>query len=403
MKKAIVLGVIAAISSTTGAWADQVTLKVWALDEPTHITETFAKEFEAKNPDIKIDVKLVNFANIVNDSVRAVATGTAPDMVMIDNPEVAMFASHDILTDLTSSVDHSKIMKRDDFFPGPLANSTWKGKIVAIPRGANTIALYYNADAFKEVGLNPDAPPKTWAELYDAAKKLTDPAKHRYGLAFSAIASEESTFQFLPFVQTAGGSFDRLNSDSAVRALEFWQKLIDDKVASRDVLVYRQNDATGQFAAGNAAMSISGPWELPTLQKGAKFDWRVALLPVEKQGAPRASALGEFANAVFKTSKHPAEAFKFLEYVYSQADRNWNEFGMLPANQSATPKDPKWPQAYAVFAEQMKYARGRGPHPLWPQISKAVQTAIQSTLTHQADAKTALTAAQTTIDQVLTQ
>ncbi|MDR3515491.1 MAG: sugar ABC transporter substrate-binding protein [Azospirillaceae bacterium] len=401
MIKATMMGLVLAMAAVATAQAEPVTVKVWALDEPTRITETFAREFEARNPDVKIDVKLVNFANIVNDAVRAAATGTAPDITMIDNPEVALFASHNILLDLTPLLAQSKVIDRNDFYPGPIANSTWQGRIVAIPRGANTIALYYNADLFKEVGLNPDQPPRTWAELYDAARKLTDPAKHRYGLVFSAIASEEGTFQFLPWVQTAGADFDTLGSDGALRALQFWQKLVDDKVASPDVLVYRQNDATGQFAAGNAAMSISGPWELPTLQKDAHFTWRVALLPGETATSPRASALGEFANAIFKTSAHPAEAFRFLEYIYSQAARNWNEFGMLPANRSAAPQDPKWPDAYAVFVEQMKYARGRGPHPLWPQISKAIQTAIQSTLTHQSDARTALATAQASIDKIL--
>lgn len=401
MLKKSMLGLMFTTMTATAAWAEPVTIQVWALEEPTKITEKLAHEFEAKNPDIKVDVKLVNFANIVNDAVRAVSTGTAPDMMMIDNPDVALIASHDVLTDLTPYLAKSKIIDVKDFFPGPIAQGTWNGKIVALPRGANTIALYYNADLYKEAGLNPDQPPKTWAELYDAAKKLTDPAKHRYGLAFSAIASEEGTFQFLPWIQATGADFNTLNSDGAVRALEFWQKLVDTKVSSPDVLVWRQNDATGQFMAGNAAMSISGPWELPALAQGAKFDYRVALLPGETETSPRASALGEFQNAILSSSKHPAETFQFMEYIYSQSSRNWNEFGMLPANASASPADPKWPAAYKVFVEQMKYAKGRGPHPAWPQISKAIQVAIQNAMTHKSDAKTALNVAKQTVDRIL--
>ena len=78
-----------------------------------------------------------------------------------------------------------KVIKKEDIFPGPLSSVTWDGKIYGIPRGANTIALYYNADMFKAKGLDPDNPPKTWDELYAAAKKLNDPAKNIYGLAFS--------------------------------------------------------------------------------------------------------------------------------------------------------------------------------------------------------------------------
>ena len=77
-----------------------------------------------------------------------------------------------------------------------------------------------------------------------------------------------------------------------------------------------------------------------------------------------------------------------------------HEFGYLPASKVEV-KDPKYPEIYAVFEESMKYARNRGPHPQWPRISKAIQTAIQSTLTGQATPEDALAAAQTSIDKVL--
>jgi multiple sugar transport system substrate-binding protein len=81
-------------------------------------------------------------------------------------------------------------------------------------------------------------------------------------------------------------------------------------------------------------------------------------------------------------------------------DRVWNDFGYLPAS-AVEVTDPKYPEAYAVFEESMKYARNRGPEPEWPRISGAIQTAIQSTLTGQATAEEALAEAQAEIDDVL--
>ena len=97
---------------------------------------------------------------------------------------------------------------------------TYEGGIYGIPRGANTIALYYNADMFKAAGLDPDNPPKTWDELYEAAKALTDPAKNVYGLAFSAVGTEEGTFQFLPWLQMAGGDYDNVDTEGGARGAE---------------------------------------------------------------------------------------------------------------------------------------------------------------------------------------
>jgi multiple sugar transport system substrate-binding protein len=273
-------------------------------------------------------------------------------------------------------------------------------QIYGLPRGANTLALYYNADMFKAAGLDPNKPPQTWAELYQDAKKLTNPAKHVYGIAFSAVASEEGTFQFLPWIQMAGGDYNRLNTPNDVKALEFWQALIDHKLASPDTLVRSQYDSTAAFNAGNAAMAISGPWELPRMATDAKFDYRVALLPTMTAGSPRVSALGEGDNVILAKSKHPKEAFELLEYATSQLPRVWNDWGFLPVKPVSV-DHPKWPADYTVFLQALGTARVRGPSPHWPDISEAIQTAIQSALTHQATAKQALDTAQDAVQSAI--
>jgi multiple sugar transport system substrate-binding protein len=379
---------------------DAQTLDVWASDEPKSITMVMANEFAKLHPDIKVRIRRVSFATLNDETMRAAMSGIGPDIVTIDNPNVAMFASRGALVDLTPYLATSKIIDTKQIYTGPLENATWDRKVYAIPREVNTLALYYNEEAFADAGLDPDSPPRTWEQLYADAKKLTSPSKGVYGLAFSAISTEEGTFQFLPFVQTAGANWNSLASPGAIRAAQFWQKLIDGRVASPDTLSRTQSEAAASFINGDAAMAIDGPWELPAISKGAKFKWRVALLPIETAAAPLACALGGLDHAILKTSKNPALAFQFLEYMYSQQPREWNEFGLLPPSRNTALKDPRWPQAYGVFSEQMVYAHPRGPTPNWPQISAAIYTAMQQVLTHQADAPDAMRTAQTKIDKL---
>lgn len=400
MNIAKLMGAVALAALSTPAWAEPVTINLWTVDRPGEYHYKMAEEFSAKNPDIKVNVRSVQFPDMVNELAKAMATGEAPDVTYIDNPDVALFASRKLLLDLKPMIDKSSVIKLDQIFPGPLASVSYKGGVYGIPRGANTIALYYNADMFKAAGLDPNKPPQTWDELYADAKKLTNKEKGIYGLAFSAAASEEGTFQFLPWLQMAGGDYNKVNVPGGVEALTLWKKFIDEGLASRDTLIRGQWDSTGTFNAGNAAMDISGPWELPRMSKDAKFDFRVALLPVPKEGAPRASALGEGDNVIVANSKHPKEAFRFIEYMYEQMPRVWNEFGYMPAYPVKV-DDPKYPQAYAIFNESMKFARNRGPSPDWAKISKAIQTAIQTTLTGQSSPENALAAAQKSIDGVL--
>jgi multiple sugar transport system substrate-binding protein len=400
---ALVLASVSAFGLSAKA-DDEVTITVWSLDDDKQPAWNLAKEFDEKEPGIKVEYRQIQFDDVVSEAMRAYSTGQAPDIIAIDNPEHALFASRGAFLDLTDMIAKSSVIKKENYFPGPLNSVTWDGKLFGVPKATNTIALYYNVDMFKAKGLDPDKPPKTWDELVDAARKLNDPANNVYGLAFSAKANEEGTFQFLPWAQMGGGGYDHINTEGAIHGLEIWKTLLDEKLASPDTLTRGQWDSTGTFNSGNAAMVISGPWELNRMSQEAKFDWRVTLMPVPKEGVEPSSAMGDFNWAIFSTSKHPAEAFKALEYFASQDDKMFKNYGQLPARSDiALPPtgDAKKDAALKVFLEQLKYAKPRGPHPEWPKISKAIQDAIQSALAGQATPKEALDQAAETIKGIL--
>lgn len=384
------------------AFADPVKIVVWSLDSDVQPASVLAKEFNANNTDIQIEYREIQFDDVVSEAMRAFATGQAPDIIAVDNPEHALFAARGAFLDVTDMVAASSVIKPENYFPGPLASVTWDGKLFGVPKATNTIALYYNKDLFANAGIA--NPPATWSELVDDARALNDPADSVYGLAFSAKASEEGTFQFLPWAQMGGGGYADINTPGAVKALDIWKTLISEKLASPDTLTRGQWDSTGTFNSGNAAMVISGPWELNRMVDEAKFDWGVALLPVPEEGAPRSSAMGDFNWAIFSTTKHPAEAFKVIEYFASQDNRLFPDFGQLPARSDiALPatgvalKDA----ALKVFLDQLQYAQPRGPHPEWPKISKAIQDAIQAALTGAATSQEALDQAAAKIKGIL--
>ncbi|CAN7721954.1 MULTISPECIES: sugar ABC transporter substrate-binding protein [unclassified Ensifer] len=402
-----ILGVLALAGVSLfglSAKAEDVTINVWSLDRDIQPAPNLISDFNKLNAGIKVEYRQIQFDDVVSEAMRAYSTGQAPDIIAIDNPEHALFSSRGAFLDLTDMIAKSTVVKTSNYFPGPLASTMWDGKNYGLPKATNTIALYYNKDMFKAKGLDPDKPPQTWDELVDAARKLTDPAANVYGLAFSAKANEEGTFQFLPWAQMAGGSYEHINSDGAVKALEVWKTIITEKLASPDTLTRGQWDSTGTFNSGNAAMAISGPWELDRMVSEAKFDWGVALLPVPEVGAERSSAMGDFNWAIFSNTQHPAEAFKVLEYFVSQDNRMFKDFGQLPARSDiAIPETgvPLKDAALKVFNEQLKFAKPRGPHPEWPKISKAIQDAIQAALTGQMAPKEALDQAAEKIKAVL--
>ena len=396
IRKIMLLGVVALASVSVfglAAKAEDTTITVWSLDKDIQPAPNLVKQFNALNNGIKVEYREIQFDDVVSEAMRAYSTGKAPDIIAIDNPDHALFSSHGAFLDLTDMISKSTVVKPDNYFPGPLKSVTWNGKYYGIPKATNTIALYYNKDLFKAAGLDPNKPPQTWDELVADAKKLTDPSKNVYGITFSAKANEEGTFQFLPWAQMAGATYDHINTDGAVKALTTWKEIIDQKLASPDTLTRSQWDSTATFNAGNAAMAISGPWEIDRMLKDAKFDWGTALLPVPQEGAERSSAMGDYNWAIFSKTKHPEEAFKVLEYFVSKDDTMFKDYGQLPARSDITippTGNALKDAALKTFVEQLKYAKPRGPSPNWAKISKAIQDAIQAALTGQMSPKDAL-------------
>lgn len=398
---ALGLGLIAGPLSAGPAQA-QTTLNVWhVFNLETDMIHDGIAQFEAAHPDITVEQRVLPFSQLQQELIRAIVTGEVPDVVTIDNPVVASFASQGSLEEIGPALAE-RGLTGDNFHSGPWASVTWDGRVYGAPRASNTIALYYNADMFAAAGLDPDAPPPTWSELMAAAEALTDRDANVFGIAFSAIQSEEGTFQFLPWLQQAGAGPTTLDSEGAVAALQFWVDLVENGYASRDVVTMRQYEATNTMIAGNAAMAISGPWELPRIAEEADFDWRVARLPVKDDVGIEASALGGFDWAVPAGAEDVEAAVDFIAFMNSPEvlGNAWNT-GRLPARSDVEVTDPQWPEAFATFSAQLASARARGPHPRWPDISLAIQNAVQQALTGLASPEEALAQAAEIVGPIL--
>ncbi|HMK00914.1 MAG TPA: extracellular solute-binding protein, partial [Reyranella sp.] len=117
----------------------------------------------------------------------AAKAGKPPSVVLMSaNFNVDLKLSGDIISlepmlkaDETTRDDYLK-----DFWPALHANAMVDGELYGVPFHNSTPLLYYNVEHFKEAGLDPAKPPRTWAELVDAAKKLTK--GDRYGFLMPA-------------------------------------------------------------------------------------------------------------------------------------------------------------------------------------------------------------------------
>jgi multiple sugar transport system substrate-binding protein len=383
-RRSFLAGTAAAAGLTaTRARAEATTVSLWhVFNLDTDMIYPGMRNFNASQSEYKVEPRLVPGVQIVTELIRAIATGSVPDLVTIDSPVVASFSAQGTLTDVTDRVSQSRFIKPGVYFKGPWASGQWRGKTYGIPRDANTLGLYYNADLFRAKGLDPDRPPQTWSELKVAAQKLRDPAKNVYGFGFCATEAEEGVFQWLPFLWQAGGSIDKLDQPEAAAALQYVTDMVQHDIASKDVINQSQYEVTNTFMAGNIAIIQGGPWELPRMSKTAKFEWRLAPLPVKDDKKIKADCLGGYDFVIPKGAAQVEGAFRFIEFMSNPAVLNegWKS-GRIAPREDVTVQDPLWPQAYATYRGEMAYARPRGPHPQWPDISRPMQVALQQAIT----------------------
>lgn len=349
-------------SATTTTKAPDTTkpveLVVWESTlGPDEWVKQAGEEFTALHPNITI--KYVNVE--LGDSTSAIAldgpAGVGPDLFaaphdklgeLVVGGHVLPTADPDAVTDAVLGACSSAI--------------TYDGVMYGYPTSAETYALYYNKDLISE-----DELPKTWTEMYDWAKTFNAANSDKYGFVMD-VTSMYYTILFT----TKGGnrlfsasgtdvSSSYLNTANAVAGMQEFKKM-------RDVLPLASADcgtdtADGAFAAGTAAMHISGPWNIANF-KDAGINFGIAPLPaLTGESTPSASFSGTRCMFVSAYSEHPAEAELFAKFLISEEMQllRFEITGALPSIPVAV--DSEYAQG---FISQLDYAF---PMPSVPQMS----------------------------------
>ncbi len=351
-------------------------------------------EFNESQDQIHVTAQYLPRAELMKQYTIGVVSGELPDCGMVDNPDHNSYASMGVFEDITELYNS---WEDGDFMEGSLNSCYYEGQLYGLPWGNNCLGLFYNKKMLEEAGVEV---PQTWSELEAACKKLTtDSCK---GLAISAIGTEEGTFQYMPWLLSSGGSVDDLTSKGSKESMIFLQGMIEKGYISRECVNWTQADAEKQFASGQAAMMINGPWQFSGLANDAPgLEYGVAKTPRADDGE-FASVLGG-ENVAICTGANVEASWKFLTWITSKekSQEICKSIGRFSPRsdvdvQEMFADDP----LNSVFAKVMPTAQSRGPSPDWPEISAAIYAAEQEVFTGQKDVDTAMADAQAKIDAI---
>jgi multiple sugar transport system substrate-binding protein len=278
--------------------------------------EEIVSKYQAAHPDVKIEIQHAPWSGYFTRLDAQLAAGAGPDVFFITN--VPSYASRGALAPLDDLIKQSNF-PIDQYVPSSLLTHSYEGKLYSIPRDSAPSALYYNSDAFDAAGVAyPNADWK-WADLRDAAIKLTTNEGGRitrYGLALESN-------DWATWVQQNGGKvFDDplkpttflLAEPAAVEAIQYIGDLINKDKVTPNFLEAEQAGGTAQlFSSGQAAMVITNPSRLGTFAD-VPFKWAVANLPAGPPGI-HSNRTGGAGFAINANSKNPEAAWAFLQYL----------------------------------------------------------------------------------------
>jgi len=403
----IILGIVAACGSSTSSSNGKITITemdYWSIASQSAVLQKLFTAYEKLNPNVTIQRTPVPFANLLPKADQEAASHSLPNILVLDNPDVAAFAATGALTQLDSFMQGN--FSSAEFYAGPASTMTYQNKTYSFPVGSNDLALFYNMKMLTAAGITP---PTTWSQLLADAKTLTK--GNTYGFAFSATADEEATFQFEPYLWANQGDLAHIDSTQGVAALQVLTSLVQNGSASKGALNWSQPDVATQFGEGHAAIMENGPWEIPVLEQqyNMKFgtDFGVVPLPVPQTGVAPVSPLGgeEWTIPASSDSAAVKASWALLDWLQqpAQLEEIDSAFGYIPAIKSvATPMLQSQPDLQ-VFASELDTARARTAQlgANYPKVSQVIWTAEQSALTGSQTPQAALTQAQQQINTIL--
>ncbi|WP_233851468.1 sn-glycerol-3-phosphate ABC transporter substrate-binding protein UgpB [Paraburkholderia sp. HD33-4] len=220
------------------------------------------------------------------------------------------------------------------------------GELISMPFNSSTPVLYYNKDAFKKAGLDPNQPPKTWAELHvDAQKLKASGMSCGYSSGWQSWIQLEnySAWHAAPFASRNNG-FDGMdaqlefNKPLQVAHIQFLQSMVKDGTFT---YVGRKDEAMSKFYSGDCGIITNSSGSLATIKKYAKFTFGTGMMPYDDsvKGAPQNAIIGG-ASLWVLSGKDPAVykgVAKFLAYLATPpVAAKWHQdTGYLPITTAA--------------------------------------------------------------------
>ncbi|WP_349897642.1 sugar ABC transporter substrate-binding protein [Parafrigoribacterium soli] len=381
-------------SSTPASSGAKASYTFWDPYPQYDASSAWAKVIASCASTAGVTVKRTGYdtSDLTNKALLAGQQKNSPDILLIDNPVISTLADAGLLT----TTDENKLVV-GDVAKNILGAGVLDGKTYGVPIGANTLALYYNPTVLAAAGVD-IASVTDWDSLTAALAKVT--AAGKKGITFSAIGTEEGSFQFLPWFWGSGADLTHLDSDKAVSALTLWKDWVAKGYAPNSVINNTQTTSWQEFQTGDFAFAENGTWQKAD---AAKMKDLVVPLPAASGGPAPAPTGGEFLSIpVQKDASRYAASAKIVACMTSTKNvvNTDNSLNYIAASKDAQAAQLAADSSLKPWVDAVQVAQARTGNNLgtkYPKISEQLWGAVQKALTGSATPADALKAAQAAV------
>jgi multiple sugar transport system substrate-binding protein len=418
-----------------------VTLQLsdWHLTEPhwEKAIQEMVAVFEEENPNIKVQLIPVTYADKENLYITEIQAGSGPDLMHLHGFSIRSFIEKGFLYDITPFIQQESDTEWggefiDTWYPQTIELMEYQDSYYALPSDFMAMVLFYNKELFREAGLNPEQPPNTWDEFLTYAQRLTrdrngDGMVDTWGFGTVGAVDPGFELRFTPILLSHGATYltpdnkcSALNSSAAKKAFDFYISLVtENEVVPPGVTAQKPGDVRQQMADEQIAMLLGSGWTVPIvsdLNPDLNAIEALAAAPVPilaGRNVQKPTTAWISAWMINKNTKHPKEAWQLLKFLTSKdADEYWfTEARVLSArrdvsggleDQGVMPFEPLINDPFSkVIAAELPNSQFVPQIKEWPQIIEIVNRAAQRGFSGSMTAEQALKEAHEEINTIL--
>jgi multiple sugar transport system substrate-binding protein len=368
------------------------------------LTKIVERYNQTNNANVQIKMDIMPWDQMYQKLPPAIATQTAPDLVLMAPVSSVSYIQNDTLRPLNDFFEVSGADKTD-FSDSSLTLSSADGNNYLLPMQMNGLYLYWNKDMFKAAGLDPETPPATLDQLAEFAVKLSNPGKNQYGVGFPVKAAP---YYFTSLIEANGGAVvdaaakkSVFDSPENIKTFEWLQQLAKQKATPAGAT---GGDLDKLLISGQLGMYISGPWMISGL-KSNNINFGVAIPP--KGTVRQAMDVGGVGFAVPSSTpdEHIAGIYDFIKYWNStEIGKEWSISNGFPPYLKSVAQDPDVQKDPVISVMANMDESGVGFLPGYvtaERIAAEIFLAIESVVSGNSDPADILQRASEKIDSIL--